>query len=54
VWTPREAWSDVTAKWKDSNTLSIEYTPIGADKASIVERKLADPVWKRIAPDQGL
>jgi hypothetical protein len=51
VWTPGERWSDVTATWKDENTLAIEYTPAGADKAAIVERKLADPVWRRIAPN---
>jgi hypothetical protein len=51
VWTPGERWSDVAATWKDENTLVIEYTPAGADKAAIVERKLADPVWRRIAPN---
>ena len=51
VWTPGEVWSDVAATWKDANTLAIEYTPTGADKAAIVERKLADPVWKRVAPN---
>ena len=51
VWTPGESWSDVAATWKDSNTLAIEYMPAGADKAAIVERKLADPVWKRVAPN---
>jgi hypothetical protein len=51
VWTPAEAWSDVAATWKDSNTLAIEYTPAGAAKAAIVERKLADPLWKRVAPN---
>jgi hypothetical protein len=51
VWTPGERWSDVAATWKDENTLAIEYTPAGADKAAIVERKLADPVWRRIAPN---
>ena len=49
VLTPGESWSDVAATWKDANTLAIEYTPAGADKATIVERKLADPVWKRVA-----
>ena len=51
VWTPRAAWSDVNASWKDSTTLTIEYTPAGTDKPVVVERKLADPVWKRIPPD---
>lgn len=51
VWMPDERWSDVAATWKDANTLAIEYTPAGADKAASVERKLADPVWKRVAPN---
>jgi hypothetical protein len=51
VWTPNEPWSDVTATWKDSSTVAIEYTPAGADKSSVLERKLGDPVWKRAAPD---
>jgi hypothetical protein len=51
VWMPDERWSDVAATWKDANTLAIEYTPAGAAKAAFVERKLADPVWKRVAPN---
>jgi hypothetical protein len=51
VWTPAERWSDAAATWKDASTLTIEYTPAGADKAAIVERTLADPVWKRAAPN---
>jgi len=51
VWTPGEAWSDVTATWKDAATLAIEYTPAGADKPTLVERKLTDPVWKRALPN---
>jgi hypothetical protein len=51
VWTPGERWSDAAATWKDGNTLAIEYTPAGADKATTVERKLADPAWKRVAPN---
>jgi hypothetical protein len=51
VWTPGESWSDVVATWKEPNTLTIEYTPAGADKAALVERKLIDPVWKRVAPN---
>jgi hypothetical protein len=49
AWTPGEAWSDVTATWKDAATLTIEYTPAGADKPRVVERKLADPMWKRVS-----
>jgi hypothetical protein len=48
VWTPGEQWSDVAATWKDENTLAIEYTAAGAEKSSIVERKLTDAVWKHV------
>lgn len=51
AWTPGERWSDVTATWKDENTLAIEYTPAGADKATVVERKLSDPAWNRVPPN---
>lgn len=51
VWAPPESWSNVAATWKDANTLGIEYTPAGGDKAATVERKLADSAWKRLAPD---
>ena len=51
AWTPGERWSDAAATWKDESTLAIEYTPAGADKAAVVERKLSDPVWKRVAPN---
>jgi hypothetical protein len=51
TWTPGERWSDVAATWKDDGTLAIEYTPAGADKASTIERKLADPAWTRVAPN---
>lgn len=51
AWTPAERWSDAAATWKDESTLAIEYTPSGADKASVLERRLADPGWKRVAPN---
>jgi hypothetical protein len=50
VWMPDERGSDATATWKDDNTLAIEYTPAGADKATRVERNLTDSIWKRAAP----
>jgi len=51
AWTPGERWSDAAATWKDESTLAVEYTPAGADKGAVVERKLSDPVWKRVAPN---
>jgi hypothetical protein len=51
AWTPGQRWSDAAATWKDESTLAVEYTPAGADKGAVVERKLSDPVWKRVAPN---
>jgi hypothetical protein len=51
TWTPPEPWSDAAATWKDGSTLSIEYTPAGADNAVVMERRLSDASWKRVAPE---
>jgi hypothetical protein len=40
-------WTDVSAQWKDAETLTIEFTPKGEDKPRSVERRLADPQWQR-------
>ena len=50
VWTPAGAWSDASANWKDPETLTIEYTASGSTSGASLERKLADPTWKRAAP----
>ena len=44
---PATAWSDVTVAWKDGETLTIQYTPPGEEKARTQERGLADKEWKR-------
>ncbi|MDQ2962910.1 MAG: hypothetical protein M3R31_07080 [Pseudomonadota bacterium] len=41
-------WADATAKWKDAETLAIEYSVDGATAAGTIERKLSDPSWKRL------
>ena len=41
-------WADAPAKWKDAETLAIEYSVDGATAAATVERKLSDPSWKRV------
>jgi len=41
-------WADATAKWKDAETLAIEYSVDGAKAAGTIERKLSDPSWKRV------
>lgn len=44
---PAAAWTDVTAAWKDAETLRIQYTPPGEEKPRTQERALADKEWKR-------
>jgi len=46
VWSPDKSWIDAGAKWKDAETLTIEYTR--ADSSGTLERTLTDPAWKRI------
>jgi hypothetical protein len=46
-WTPKEAWTDSVATWKDSNTLVVQYTPAGTSAPAKLERKLTDPGWLR-------
>jgi hypothetical protein len=47
VWNAGE-WADATAKWKDAETLAIEYSVDGTTAAGTIERKLSDPRWKRV------
>jgi len=49
-WRPAAAWSDVTVQWKDAETLTVEFTAMGEDKARTVERRLADPDWQHVGP----
>jgi len=44
---PSAAWTDVTAAWKNAETLTIQYTPPGEEKPRTQERALADKEWKR-------
>jgi hypothetical protein len=45
-WSPAARWIDAGAKWKDADTLTIEYTTeSGAGK---IDRVLGDPSWKRL------
>jgi hypothetical protein len=44
---PGAAWTDVTAAWKDAETLTIQYTLSGEEKPRTQERTLADKEWKR-------
>jgi len=46
AWPVDTSWLDAGAKWKDAETLTIEYTR--ADGSGTLERTLSDPAWKRI------
>lgn len=46
AWSPAPGWIDAGAKWKDAQTLSVEYsTASGSGKMEI---PLGDPSWRRI------
>lgn len=46
-WAPDTAWSDAGVRWKDADTLVIEYTPQGEGTPKTLERRLAAPGWVR-------
>jgi hypothetical protein len=51
AWKPNGPWADAGAKWKDADTLMIDYTPADTEKkAGRLERKLTDPGWIRSSP----
>jgi hypothetical protein len=50
VWTPPASWSDAAAKWKDADTLTIDYSTAAAPGSVSIDRKLVDPSWKRASP----
>jgi len=43
---PTPAWIDASATWKDGETLTVDYTPVGADKPRTLERRLDAPGWQ--------
>ncbi len=47
TWKPSPAWSDARVKWKDADTLVLEYTPAGGGESRTLERKLAAADWQR-------
>ena len=48
AWSPDPDWIDAFAKWKDSETLVIEYSVGEAMTPGSLERKLGDASWKRL------
>lgn len=47
VWKPQPAWRDATVKWKDADTLTLEYTPVNGTESRTLERKLGAADWRR-------
>lgn len=47
VYQPTPPWTDVTATWKDPETIAVRYTPAGASDARTLERKVGAADWKR-------
>jgi len=48
AWSPAPEWVDASAKWKDDDTIVLEYRVGEAATPGMVERKLGDATWKRI------
>ena len=48
TWKPEAAWSDVTVQWRDDQTLAVEYTKNGDDKARTLVRRLDDAQWRQV------
>ena len=46
AWPADKSWIDAGAKWKDAETLTIEYTRV--DGSGTLERALTDPAWHRV------
>jgi hypothetical protein len=44
-WKPPTRWSDAGVKWKDADTLVIEYTTAASDKPAQLEKRLSDAGW---------
>jgi hypothetical protein len=46
-WSAPEAWSDASVRWKDADTVVVEYTRDGESEARTLERRLDEPGWSR-------
>jgi len=48
AWSPDAVWVDASARWKDVETLVIDYSVAGSAGTATLERKLGDASWKRV------
>lgn len=49
TWAPGERWADAAVRWKSADTLQVEYTRDPNAPPRMLERRLGDPGWTRIA-----
>ncbi len=49
-WSPAARWSDAGVRWRDADTLAIEFNVDPAGASATVERSLTDPTWQPVAP----
>ena len=47
TWAPAAAWTDVSVSWKGADTIALEYSLATEPRARTLERRLADPSWKK-------
>lgn len=47
AYRPPATWSDVTVRWKDPQTLTLQFTPAGASAPRTEERSLKAADWQR-------
>jgi hypothetical protein len=48
AWSPDADWIDASARWKDPETLLIDYSVAASAATATLERKLGDASWKRV------
>ena len=49
-WAPGARWSDAGVRWRDADTLAIEFNVDPPGAPAVIERKLGDPTWLPIPP----
>lgn len=50
TWAPGAPWTDVSVGWKGADTIALEYSLATEPRARTLERRLADPSWKKAPP----
>ena len=50
LWSPAVRWYDAGVRWRDADTLAIEFSLDPGGTPATIERSLADPSWRPVAP----